>query len=296
MNVKQWVAFGLLSLIWGSSFLLIKIGLKATDPFTLVFLRVFLGAVILWGVIHWRRINVPATVWLCTAMLLLGLFNNAIPFTLITWGEQTIPSGLAAVLNGSMPLFTAVFAHLVLADEGFTIKKTIGLVLGFGGVLLVVRGGSQEISWNALMAGDLGGQLAVIGASICYAGCTVFVRKFLQEVNPFVLAAMQLTGASLFMPVGVALWEWPVPFAMKTGPVVAVAVLGVVNTGGAYLLYFYLVREAGATRTSLVTYLIPAIGLIFGIVFLAEPLRIVVVAGLLVILTGVFLVDRGGGD
>lgn len=296
MDARHWSALGFLSLIWGSSYMLIKIGLRGTGPYTLVFLRVFLGALFLWGVVGWRRCEVPASARVLGALGLVGLFNNAVPFTLITWGQTTIDSSLAAILNSVMPLFTVLIAHVGLKDERIGGTNLLGLVIGFAGVVTVIKGGSEGLSLTALWNGELGAQLAVVGASFCYAGSTVFIRRDLKEINPFVLAALQLTVSSLLMPAAVYLWEWPVPFRYDPGALAALATLGVINTGVAYLLYFYLVTSAGATRTALVAYLIPVFGLFFGVVFLGEPLHLTVVMGFLTILTGVYLVDRGTVD
>lgn len=282
----------MLSLIWGSSFMFIKIGLEATGTLTLVAFRVLLGALALWVVVRWRRLPVPTAGTVIGGLLLMGFFNNVVPFTLITWGETSIDSGLAAVLNGTMPLFVVVIAHLGLQDEPLTTLKTIGLIMGFIGVVVVIRGGSGELSLATLRQGELGGQLAVVLASASYAASTVFARRYLKGLNAFVLAAMQLTSATLFMSAAVLLWAWPLTIQPAAGPLLSIVTLGVANTGLAYMLYFFLVNEVGATRTSLVTYIIPAVGLIFGFVFLNEPLSLTVIVGFLLIVAGVLLVNQ----
>ncbi|MFQ5593782.1 MAG: DMT family transporter [Anaerolineae bacterium] len=293
MNLRQWGDFWLLSLIWGASFMLIKIGLQGMDTLTLVTFRIALGALALWVVVGWRRLPLPRTGVTLGALLLLGLFNNAIPFTLITWGETTIDSGLAAVLNGTVPLFTIVIAHLWLRDERITLPKVIGLLVGFLGVVIVIREGTGELSLATLRSGTLGGQLAVVLASASYATATVFARRYLQNVHAFVLAAAQLTAGTLFISAALFLWGWPP--ALDTSaviPLLAVVTLGVVNTGVAYMLYFSLLSRVGATRTTLVTYVIPAVGLFLGFIFLDEPLSLAVILGFLLIVAGVLLVNN----
>lgn len=293
MTLRQWAAFGLLSFIWGASFTLIKIGLVAMPTLTLVAGRLAFGAAALWVFIRWRGYRLPTATTMLGALALMGFFNNAVPFTLITWGETTIDSGLAAVLNSTVPLFTIVIAHLWLADERLTLRSVAGLLVGFLGVVVVVRSGATEVSMEALRGGDLGGQLAVIVASASYAVATVFARRYLRGIHPFVLATAQLTAGAAFMGLAVALWEWPLAVdTTATGSILAVITLGIINTGVAYMLYFYLVSEVGATRTTLVTYVIPAVSLGLGYFILDEPLTVTVILGFLLIAAGVLLVTR----
>ncbi|RME43383.1 MAG: EamA family transporter [Chloroflexi bacterium] len=192
-----------------------------------------------------------------------------------------------------MPLFAVVIAHLWLQDERITLSKVIGLLVGFLGVVGVIRSGTGELSLATLRGGELGGQLAVVLASASYATATVFARRYLQSVHAFVLAAGQLTAGVLFMSFAMFAWEWPVVLHASTpAPFLAVITLGLVNTGLAYMLFFFLVSEVGATRTTLVTYVIPAVGLFLGFVFLDEPLNFGVVFGFLLILAGVLLVNQ----
>lgn len=293
MNLRQWSAFGLLSLIWGASFMLIKIGLQGMGTLTLVTFRIALGALVLWLIVGWRRLPLPRAGVTIGALALMGLFNNAIPFTLITWGETTVDSGLAAVLNSTVPLFTIVIAHLWLGDERISLPKVLGLLVGFAGVIMVIHGGTAEFGLATLRSGALSGQLAVVLASASYAAAAVFARRYLQNVHAFVLAATQLTAASLFILAALFLWEWPPALHTSTAtPLLAVATLGVVNTGVAYMLFFFLLSQVGATRTTLVTYVIPAVGLLLGFVFLDEPLSLAVILGFLLIVAGVLLVNH----
>jgi drug/metabolite transporter (DMT)-like permease len=293
MTLRQWGAFALLSLIWGASFMLIKVGLAAMPPLTLVAGRITSGAVALWIIIRWRGYSFPTAPAMLGALAIMGFFNNAVPFSLITWGETTIDSGLAAVLNSTVPLFTVIIAHLWLADERLTLRAVVGLLVGFLGVIEVVRAGASEFGVTMLGAGDLGGQLAVILASASYAAATVFARRYLRAVHPFVLATAQLTTGAIFMWLAVAIWEWPL--AVDTGApvsILAVLILGVVNTGVAYMLYFRLLSDVGATRTTLVTYVVPAVGLSLGFFVLDEPLTLTVILGFLLIVCGVMLVSH----
>lgn len=292
MNTREWSAFLLLGLIWGASFMLIKIGLEAMQTVTLVAVRVFLGTLALWIVVWWRRLPVPTAAGVIGALTFMGLFNSAVPFSLITWGETTIASGLAAVLNSTTPLFTVVIAHVWLQDERISVPKMIGLLVGFVGVIVVIRGGSEELSFAALRSGDLGGQIAVILASASYAITAVFARRYLRGIHPFVAAAGQLTASSVFMTGAVFAFEWPVSVRLTAGPLLAVITLGIVNTGIAYVLYFFLISEAGATQTSLVTYVIPVVGLMLGFVFLDEPLSLAIILGFLLIVVGILLINR----
>ncbi|HWJ32634.1 MAG TPA: EamA family transporter [Gaiellaceae bacterium] len=271
-----------LAAIWGSSFMFIKVAVRELPPGEVVFGRVLVGAVALLPAIPflgggWSRTwkNLRRFAW---PLLLLGLFNAALPFWLLAWSEKKLDSGLAAVLQASMPLFTAVFAYAWTHSQRVTGARLVGVVVGFLGVLLLV--GAQP-------SGDVLSALAVLLTALLYAASTVYASIRLREAPAFVTSLGSLVFATLAtLPLGVAELPSEAPSWKAIGSVVA---LGAVGLSVAYLLYFTLIAGAGAPYAALVTYLVPALALGYGAVFLDEPVTLSAVGGLLLILAGVAL-------
>jgi drug/metabolite transporter (DMT)-like permease len=295
MKSKEWGAFSLLSAIWGSSFLFIKIAVGDLTPFTLVTVRLGLAAAGLWVILGLSRPRLPrepGTILLAVGM---GFLNIALPFVLITWGETTIDSGVASVLNSSVPLFSLVIAHFLLQDERFTWLRLGGLVTGFVGVALIfsrdlrglLPGTGGNLDWPVVR-----GQLAVVAAAFCYALSAVLIRRWLRGFEPMILAAFQVSGAFLFALLGTLLFETPIRLAMSGKSVFALLWLGLLGTCLAYLLYFYILRAWGATRATLVTYVVPVFGVALGALILDEPLNRHLLAGFALIVAGIALVNR----
>jgi drug/metabolite transporter (DMT)-like permease len=280
MKLKEWGAFVILGLIWGSSFLWIKIAVAEIGPFTLVAFRVLFGLLGLLVVMRWQRQSFPRDRRTILAFVFMGIVNTAIPFILISWGETKIQSSLASILNATTPLFTIVIAHFWLHDEKITLPRLAGLIVGFFGVILLV---SRDIGPQGLQ-GDVIGQLAVLLAAISYAIALTFSRKYLRGTKPVVQSTMILVVASGVMWVTAPMVERP--FTLPQLPVtwLALAWLGLLGLCIAYLLFFYLNNVWGPTRASLVTYVFPVVGLILGIIFLNEEVdwRLLVGSGLIV--------------
>jgi len=280
MKLKEWGAFVILGLIWGSSFLWIKIAVAEIGPFTLVAFRVLFGLLGLLVVMRWQRQSFPRDRGTILAFVFMGIVNTAIPFILISWGETKIQSSLASILNATTPLFTIVIAHFWLHDEKITLPRLAGLIVGFFGVILLV---SRDIGPQGLQ-GDVIGQLAVLLAAISYAIALTFSRKYLRGTKPVVQSTMILVVASGVMWVTAPMVERP--FTLPQLPVtwLALAWLGLLGLCIAYLLFFYLNNVWGPTRASLVTYVFPVVGLILGIIFLNEEVdwRLLVGSGLIV--------------
>lgn len=278
MRARQWVLFGTLGLIWGSSFLWIKIGVQESGPVTLMAMRTLTGVIGLGLIVALRRpaFRISRRIWL--VMLLLGITNTAIPFTLISWGEQFIDSGVASILNGTVPLFTVIIAHLFLHDDRMTVYRVLGLLTGFAGVVILV---SRDLGSSGLQ-GNVLGQLAVLLAAISYALSSVFARRNLREVDSMVQAFVPLASASAATWMGALALESPIRLPSLPITWAAVAWLGLLGSCVAYLIYFYLIHAIGPTRTTMVTYVFPVVGPILGIVFLGEKgdLRLALGAGL----------------
>ncbi len=300
MKIKEWGAFALLGLIWGSSFLWIKVGqgeplagwftpagATAFHPFLLVTFRLLFGLAGMLGILAWRRPALPRDPRLLAAFLFMGVFNTALPFVLITWGETRIESGLTSVLNATVPLFTIVIAHFTLHDEKITAPRLTGLATGFVGVVVLV---SRDFQPGAL-TGNLVGQLAVIAAAVSYAVALTFARKYLRNQPPVVQTFMVLLCADAVMWLVTPLAEQPLVWPTSGVAWFAVAWLGVLGSCVAYLLFFYLNNAWGPTRASLVTYTFPAIGLLLGGVFLGEALDWRLLAGSVLVVAGILVVN-----
>lgn len=286
MKIKEWGAFVLLGLIWGSSFLWIKIGVENITPFVLVTLRISFGLVGLLVVMAVQRQAFPRDRNTLFKYIFMGVFNLVIPFLLITWGETKIDSSLAAILNGAQPLFVIVIAHFWLHDEKITLPRLGGLIIGFIGVVVLV---AQDFGPG--LHGDVLGQLAVVLAAISYATALTFSRKYLRGTKPVVQSTMILVVGAIIM------WTLtPVvsrPLVLPSTPLTWLAViwLGLLGLCIAYLLFFYLNNAWGPTRASLVTYIFPVVGVFLGIIFLNEQPSWNMVIGSLLVVGGIVVVN-----
>ena len=288
MNLRVTAAFIGTSLIWGTSFLFIKIVGEDLTPFTLVTLRTALGMTGLWIVVLLSRVKIPRDPALIAKLAFVGMLNTAIPFVLITWGERSIDSGVASVLNSTTPLFTLVIAHFALADERITSAKLIGLLLGFIGVFLIFSRGI----FGATSQNSLWGQLLVVIASAFYAVAAVYVRRYLRDVEPLLLAVFPVTAAFFAVGIGALILESPLSLQMSTTSLLSLIALGLLGTCAAYILYFYVMREWGATRATLVTYVIPVVGVSLGAILLSETIDWRLFVGFLMIVSGIAIVNR----
>lgn len=297
MTTKQaWGGFWLLALIWGSSFLFIRIGVEQLPPFQLVFVRTAIAAIGLHLVLALRGRRMPTDRHSLSSLLFLGIVNTVFPFALITWGETRIDSGLASVLQGTAALFTLVVAHFTFADERITLRKVVGLLIGFLGVVVLASRGMGSTA--AGPAADLLGQMAIVVASFCYALGGTYSRKAIQNrLEPIAVAAGSMTVAAIITGAIAYLspaFGGPAPAnlaALRPDVLGAVLALGLVNTFGAYLIFYPLVAVLGAARTSMVTYVIPVVGLILGAIFLGEQVDMRLVAGTAMIVGGVGIVN-----
>jgi drug/metabolite transporter (DMT)-like permease len=290
-----WLAFWTLGLIWGSSFMLIRIGVEAIHPLHLVLIRVGVAAIFLGITIVALRRKLPKDWRTWGAIALVGIGNNALPFTLIAWGEQTIESGLASVLQSTAALFGLVVAHFAFKDERITPQKVVGLIMGFLGIVVLASRNWQD---GEIITGGLMGQLAIVGASVCYATFTTLSRKIIQaDIAPVVLAAIAMMSATFFEAgiifVGSLVADTPLHTPVDLAPDVLLAVLalGFVNTYLAYLLFYNIVRVLGVARATMVTYVVPVVGLLLGIIFLNELLDVYIVVGATMIFMGIGVVN-----
>jgi drug/metabolite transporter (DMT)-like permease len=271
-----------LSLIWGASFMFIKIADRSFDPSALVWLRLLLGcAVMVPAALAFagpQAILAARPYWWRIA--LLGFANTAAPFLLISWAETRIDSGLAGILQAAAPIFSAAITTR-FGNDRVTGSRLIGVLVGFAGVGLLVGSPGR---------GGVLAALAVVLAALGYATGASLGTHLTRNVQPIVVGTLStVIAAVLVTPLGVTRLPSSVPGWKEDWSLV---VLGVVGTGLAYILAYELLRSAGASRTILITYLIPGVALLYGVVLLGEPLRGIAVAGLVLILAGVALAGR----
>lgn len=289
MSRRDITLFSILSAIWGSSFLFIKLGLLGgLTPLTLVSLRLLLGATAM-GLLAWKSGDAfPRDLRLLGIILIVALVNNSLPFSLITWGEQYVPSGLVAILNSSVPLFAVIISHYTLSDERFQWQRVAGVILGFAGVAILF---APDLFTQGL-SGAVLGESAVILASLGYAVGSVLARKYLRNISVAMLSALQLGFALLWLAGPTLLLEKPWTLQITPMAWFSVLWLGLLATGLAYLFFFQLLRSIGATPTTMVTYVIPIFAVIFGVIFLHEHLYWMQLVALILILVGIWLANQ----
>lgn len=285
MKPKEWLLLVILSVLWGGSFFFIKIALVDLLPLTIVLGRVSLAAIVLIAFVYLRGQNLPNSPRLWRSFFVMGTLNTLIPFSLIVWGETQISSSLASVLNATTPVFTILLAHLLTREEPLTFNRTIGIIFSFCGVVVLV---GSDVSQGTQLQGL--GQLAVMGATFCYGCASIYGRRF-REIPAAVTAAGTLCGATVMMLPLTFVLEKPWTLNPSAATWGALFALGVFNTAIAYLIYFHLLAVAGATNTSLVTFLIPISALFLGVFILHEQLHWNTLVGTILIFIGLAAID-----
>jgi drug/metabolite transporter (DMT)-like permease len=287
ISTSVWAMLVLLSLLWGGSFFFVAVAVREVPPLTLVSLRVGLGAVALWLVVLASGQPVPRGRAVWAALALMGLLNNAIPFVLFAWAQTRIPSGLASILNATTPIFTALVAGALLADERLTRTKLVGVLLGAAGATLVIGPGVL-----AGLGSDVVAQGACLAAAISYAFSSVWGRRFrAMGLQPIPTAAGAVTtSAAMLTPVALAVeqpWTHAVPSLDAMGGILGLALL---STTLAYML-FYRIMAAAGTNVMLVTFLIPVSAILLGAIFLGERLAGTDFIGMGLIAFGLAVID-----
>jgi len=285
----DWLVFLALGFMWGSSYLFIKIGVEDFGTFTLVALRLTIGAALLWTVTRLARKRLPSDARVYGHLLVMALVNITIPFLLITWAEQSVESALAAVLTSLVPLFVAILAPLFIHDEPLRVNGVVGLVVGFIGVVVLT---SRELTGTG---SNILSDLALVGSSISYAAGAVYSRRNVRGLDPMIPATFQVTFAALMTAVVALVLEHP--WDARPGPegVFAIVWLGLLGSGLAYLGFFRLLGRWGATRTALVAYVLPVVGIVLGFLVLQEPIDGRMILGTALIIGGVALVNSRYG-
>jgi drug/metabolite transporter (DMT)-like permease len=283
------VLFIALGAIWGSSYLWIKIGLETVPPLTLIGGRLVLASVFLWAVVLLTREPLPRSARQYGHLLVMAFVNIVLPFVLIAMGEQRIDSALASILNATVPLFVIVMAAMFLPDERITPTRIAGLAVGFAGVILLVAPDLVNLG-----DADLTGELMLLGSSLCYAVGNVYAKRNINGLAPRIPALFQVFLATLIVVPLAMLVDRPFD-AVRPSPdaVFAIIWLGILGSGVAYLCYFTILRAWGATRTSMVAYLLPVVGIVLGALVLGDPVTLNRVAGTALVIAGIALVNSG---
>jgi len=285
VKAKHWFVFLLLGAIWSSSFMWIKIAMREVGPVTLVAFRAVFGLLFGVVVILIQRVPLPRTWREWSPLFVVGLTNIAIPFFLISWGELHIDSAVASILDATVPLFTILIAHFMLQDDKITLPKMLGLVTGFMGIIILM---SKDIGASS---SSLLGQVAVIVASIFYAISAIYIRKVTVDTPGILRSAGPLISASAVMWLGAFVFESPVQVPQLGITWLALLFMGVLGSGLAFMMAFYLIHEIGPTRMSMVTYLFPLGGVILGVTFLREQLTWQVIAGAVIIISSLVIAN-----
>lgn len=286
----DWLLFILLGFFWGSSYLFIKIGVDAgLQPFTLVTLRLFIGFLLLAAVVAALRVPLPRDLPTYGHLVVLGFFSVALPFFLITWAEQFVDSALAATLTAPVPLFVIPIAALMLSDERLTANKIVGVTVGLVGVAILVG-----FDVEALGRTDLTPQLALVAAALSYALGGVYARRFVHGLRPMIPSVFQVLFAMLMSGVAAFAFEQPISqaLALPLDGIFAVVWLGLLGSGMAYLLFYRLLGRWGATRISLVAYLLPVWGIALGWLVLREQIHEGLLLGTALVIGGIALVNN----
>ncbi len=286
LSGRAWAELLLLALIWGASFLSIRVALDEIGFVTVVAHRVVWAALVLWAVVLWRRLPLPHDPRVWAAFLVMGLLNNVLPFSLMAWGQLHIESGLTAILNAATAIFGVLVAAAVFADERLSMRRALGVSLGFLGV-------ATAIGLDALARLDLRSlaQLAVLAGALSYALAGAWARATLGGLRPQVAAAGMLTASALVM-LPAALWLEGLPrFDLAPRTLLAVGYYALAATALAYLLYYRVLAMAGSGNLLVCTLLIAPVAIVLGALVLGEALRPRAFLGFAILAVGLIVMD-----
>ncbi len=287
MRPRYAAGLAAVALIWGASFLFIKIMVGAIEPVAVGWIRLGGGALFILAVVaaRGRRLPPPGR-WPDVAVV--AVFGSALPYVLIPWGETRIASGLAAILNAATPFFAAIFGHLLLSAERITPRRALGLTLGFIGVAVVIGPDLRNVT-----SGGTAGELAVVAAAASYGIGAVYLRRRLLGIDSMVLAGVQSAVAwAILTPVVLGAGVVPAFGELPRRVLLASAGLALLSSGVALIVYYWLLSHLHAAQASLVTYLVPVSALFWGWLVLGEVVSPDVLPGVALVLTGVVLVNR----
>ena len=286
LSARAWAGLVLLALIWGASFLSVRIALIEVPVITSVLHRTFWAMLVLWAVVAVMRLPLPRDPRIWGAFLVMGCLNNVIPFALMAWAQLHVETGLASILNASTAIFGVIVAALVLADERLTLRKAVGVTIGFLGV-------ATAIGLDALAGFDLRSvaQIAVIAGTLSYALAGAWARLRLSGLAPEVAAAGMLTGSTFVLLPAALLIDGLPRFDLAPLTWVAMGYYSLIATAGAYLLFYRVLASAGSGNAMLVTLLIPPVAILLGAIVLGETLHPSAFVGLALLVLGMLILD-----
>lgn len=288
MGARDWAMLLLLSFLWGGSFFFISVAVSELPPFTLVTMRVGLAAVTLWLILLVSGYPIPKSPEVWRAFVMMGLLGNALPFSLIAWGQTHIGAGLASIINATTPIFTILIAGAFLSDEHITPRKMLGVTAGLAGVIVLIGPSALlELGTNTMA------QLAVIGAAVSYSCATVFGRRFkAMGISPLDTAVGQVTASTIILLPVVWFIDKPLQLANPSLQVwLSILALAIFSTAFAYILFFRILSSSGATNVVLVTFLAPVTASLLGWLMLDEQLQAKHFIGMACIGLGLAIID-----
>jgi drug/metabolite transporter (DMT)-like permease len=287
----DWVLLVVLGLMWGTSYAFIKLGVQTLPTFTLITARLLIGFLLLATVVAVAREPLPRNPRTYLNLLVMAVANIVIPFTLITSAEQSVPSSIAAIINGAVPLVVILLAGLVFHDEPITVNRLIGLLVGYAGVIVIVSPGLATST-----GGQISGELALVGSTISYGVGAVFARAKMRGLRPMIPALFQVGFALVIVASLAFINERPLDVAWNANALIAVVWLGIFGSGLAYLINFRLLARLGATRTAILAYFLPIVGIVTGALMFGEHIDQVVAIGTGMVIAGIALVNSRMGE
>lgn len=290
-NRADWILLVVLGLMWGTSYAFIKLGVQTLPTFTLITTRLLIGFLLLATVVAIAREALPRNPRTYLNLLVMAVVNIVIPFTLITSAEQSVPSSIAAIINGAVPLVVILLAGLVFHDEPITLNRLIGLLVGYAGVIVIVSPGLATST-----GGQISGELALVGSTISYGIGAVFARAKMRGLRPMIPALFQVGFALVIVATLAFINEKPLDVAWNGNALIAVVWLGIFGSGLAYLINFRLLARLGATRTAILAYFLPIVGIVTGALMFGEQIDQVVAIGTGLVIVGIALVNSRMGE
>ncbi len=288
----DWLLLLALGLMWGTSYVWIKVAVETLSTFTLIAARLGIGLALLATVAAFQRLELPRNPRIYGHLVVMAMVNIVIPFALITTAEQSVNSNIAAIINGAVPLVVVVLAASFLHDEPLTLNKLVGITVGYVGVIVLVAPGL--VSGGA--TGSLSGELALVGSTLAYAVGAVYARANMRGIAPMVPALFQVAFAFVIVSAVAVVTEQPFGQQWPGGTIFAVVWLGVFGSGLAYILMFRLLARIGAGGTSVLAYLLPIVGIVAGFLVRGEPVDATLAIGTALILGGIGLTTSKRGQ
>lgn len=283
---KAWAELLLLALLWGASFLSIRIALNEIPVVTTVLHRTFWAMLVLWAVVWWMRIPIPGDPRVWFSFLVMGILNNVIPFGLMSWGQLYIETGLTSILNAATAVFGVITAAMLFSDERLTLRRLIGVLLGFAGVVTVI--GFRELAQFDLRSAA---QWAVLGGAVSYGFASSWGRARLGDLPPQLAAAGMLTGSTAVLLPAALFIDGEINLALMPVTWFAIAYYAIFATALAYLLYYRVLAMAGSGNLMLVTLLIPPVAILLGAFVLGEDLHARAYLGFAILAVGLLILN-----